>query len=130
MLLNCCRVYCQERCGLPISTYFSAVKVRWLLDNVPSIQHSLNDGRCMFGTVDTWLAWVRIISLVCVVVCYGWAIVSHRIWSYVYFHVVFSIGNELNLIFRFADVCFIIYTYTYRARFLCILCEAFFIMHF
>ena len=44
-------------CGLPISTYFSAVKLRWLKDNVPSIKEGLANGTALFGTVDTWLAW-------------------------------------------------------------------------
>jgi len=39
--------------GLPISPYFSAVKLRWLLDNVPGVAE---DG-VLFGTVDTWLIW-------------------------------------------------------------------------
>eukprot|EP00055_Hartaetosiga_balthica_P015878 m.97228 g.97228 ORF g.97228 m.97228 type:complete len:550 (+) comp8984_c1_seq1:86-1735(+) len=47
----------QKRCGLPISTYFSAVKIRWLLDNVDVIRLEANGGRCMFGTMDTWLIW-------------------------------------------------------------------------
>ncbi|CAH1795884.1 unnamed protein product [Owenia fusiformis] len=47
----------QPKCGLPISTYFSAVKLRWLLDNETAVQTALQDGRLMFGTVDTWLLW-------------------------------------------------------------------------
>ncbi len=47
----------QDRCGLPLSTYFSAVKFRWLLDNVPAVERAVKQGRCMFGTVDTWLIW-------------------------------------------------------------------------
>ncbi|XP_030834151.1 glycerol kinase [Strongylocentrotus purpuratus] len=47
----------QPLCGLPLSTYFSAVKVRWLLDNVPEVKKAVDDGRCMFGTVDSWLTW-------------------------------------------------------------------------
>jgi glycerol kinase len=46
-------------CGLPISTYFSAVKLRWLLDNVPAVGDAVRDHRCLFGTIDTWLLWVR-----------------------------------------------------------------------
>lgn len=45
-------------CGLPISTYFSALKLRWLLDNVPAVQEAVKQNRCYFGTVDTWLIWV------------------------------------------------------------------------
>ncbi|XP_046677029.1 glycerol kinase-like [Homalodisca vitripennis] len=43
--------------GLPISTYFSALKLRWLLDNVPEVKTAVEQKRCFFGTVDTWLIW-------------------------------------------------------------------------
>ncbi|XP_076800358.1 glycerol kinase-like isoform X2 [Clavelina lepadiformis] len=49
--------YLKKYCGLPISTYFSAVKIRWLLDNVPEVREAVNDGTALFGTVDTWLIW-------------------------------------------------------------------------
>ncbi|XP_037072166.1 LOW QUALITY PROTEIN: glycerol kinase-like [Pollicipes pollicipes] len=49
--------YLKELCGLPISTYFSALKLRWLLDSVPEVAAALRDGTLMFGTVDTWLVW-------------------------------------------------------------------------
>ncbi|GAB1603288.1 glycerol kinase-like isoform X1 [Argonauta hians] len=44
-------------CGLPITTYFSALKIRWLLDNVPEINTAIRENRCLFGTVDSWLLW-------------------------------------------------------------------------
>lgn len=44
-------------CGLPITTYFSAVKLRWLLDNCPRVATAAAQGRCLFGTVDSWLLW-------------------------------------------------------------------------
>lgn len=47
-------------CGLPVTTYFSAVKLRWLMDNVPEVQKAIDENRCMFGTIDTWLIWVTI----------------------------------------------------------------------
>jgi len=47
----------REKCGLPISTYFSATKMVWLLQNVPAIQTALANDRLMVGTVDTWLIW-------------------------------------------------------------------------
>ncbi|XP_078415975.1 glycerol kinase 3 isoform X2 [Cetorhinus maximus] len=47
----------QEKTGLPISTYFSAVKLRWLLDNVEKVRKAVADGRALFGTVDSWLIW-------------------------------------------------------------------------
>ncbi|GAB4822772.1 hypothetical protein N2152v2_009818 [Parachlorella kessleri] len=43
--------------GLPISTYFSAYKLRWLLDNVPEVAEAAKAGRCLFGTVDSWLLY-------------------------------------------------------------------------
>uniref|UniRef100_A0A0B7BFS1 Probable glycerol kinase n=2 Tax=Arion vulgaris TaxID=1028688 RepID=A0A0B7BFS1_9EUPU len=49
--------YLRAICGLPIITYFSAVKLRWLLDNSELVRKATEDGRCMFGTVDTWLLW-------------------------------------------------------------------------
>ncbi|XP_069677093.1 glycerol kinase 3-like isoform X3 [Periplaneta americana] len=44
-------------CGLPVSTYFSAVKVRWLMDNVAEVKLAMEQKRCYFGTMDTWLLW-------------------------------------------------------------------------
>lgn len=44
--------------GLPISTYFSAVKLRWLMDNVEEVREAVQSHRAMFGTVDAWLIWV------------------------------------------------------------------------
>uniref|UniRef100_A0A4W3GNI1 glycerol kinase n=1 Tax=Callorhinchus milii TaxID=7868 RepID=A0A4W3GNI1_CALMI len=49
--------YLQEKTGLPLSTYFSAVKLRWILDNVPGVKVAVKEGRALFGTVDTWLIW-------------------------------------------------------------------------
>ncbi len=43
--------------GLPISTYFSAYKLKWLLDNVPAVAQAAAEGRALFGTVDSWLIW-------------------------------------------------------------------------
>lgn len=50
--------YLKPLCGLPISTYFSAVKLRWMLDNAPKVKAAVkNEGQCFFGTIDTWLLW-------------------------------------------------------------------------
>lgn len=49
--------YLKSLCGLPISTYFSALKIRWLIDNVPSVQKAIENKRCYFGNVDSWLIW-------------------------------------------------------------------------
>ncbi|KAI8435000.1 hypothetical protein MSG28_003438 [Choristoneura fumiferana] len=43
--------------GLPLSTYFSSVKLKWLLQNVTSIKDAVAAGECMAGTVDSWLIW-------------------------------------------------------------------------
>ncbi|XP_045491272.1 glycerol kinase-like [Colias croceus] len=43
--------------GLPLSTYFSSVKLKWLLQNVTAIQDAVASGNCMAGTVDSWLIW-------------------------------------------------------------------------
>lgn len=47
----------QKVCGLPISTYFSGVKVRWLLDHCENVRQAVDEGHCLFGTVDSWLLW-------------------------------------------------------------------------
>ncbi|KAJ3215154.1 hypothetical protein HDU67_000782 [Dinochytrium kinnereticum] len=49
--------YLQEKCGLPITTYFSAVKLRWLLENEIEVRKARDDGRLMFGTIDSWLIY-------------------------------------------------------------------------
>lgn len=49
----------KKHCGLPISTYFSALKLRWLIDNIEEVRKAIADNRCLFGTVDSWLIWVR-----------------------------------------------------------------------
>ncbi|KAL4431102.1 hypothetical protein ABPG75_006358 [Micractinium tetrahymenae] len=43
--------------GLPISTYFSAYKLKWLMDHVPAVAAAAAEGRAMFGTVDSWLIY-------------------------------------------------------------------------
>lgn len=46
-----------ERCGLPISTYFSAVKLLWLMENVSAVKEAIEKKDALFGTIDTWLIW-------------------------------------------------------------------------
>jgi glycerol kinase len=43
--------------GLPLATYFSGPKLRWLLDNVPDLRERAEAGDALFGTIDTWLIW-------------------------------------------------------------------------
>jgi glycerol kinase len=47
----------RAKTGLPIDAYFSATKIRWILDNVEGARKRAMDGKLVFGTVDTWLAW-------------------------------------------------------------------------
>ena len=43
--------------GLPIDAYFSATKLKWILDNVPEARAKADSGQLCFGTIDTWLIW-------------------------------------------------------------------------
>lgn len=47
--------------GLPMSTYFSAFKIKWLMDNVLQVKDAVRENRCAFGTVDSWLLWVSFV---------------------------------------------------------------------
>lgn len=47
----------RDKTGLPISTYFSGLKLRWILDNIPGARKKAEAGDALFGTMDTWLAW-------------------------------------------------------------------------
>ncbi|XP_060626113.1 glycerol kinase isoform X2 [Anolis sagrei] len=49
--------FLKSKTGLPLSTYFSAVKLRWLLDNVPKVKQAVLNRRALFGTIDSWLIW-------------------------------------------------------------------------
>ena len=48
----------RSKTGLIIDAYFSATKIRWILDNVPGARQKAEEGRLRFGTVDTWLIWM------------------------------------------------------------------------
>ena len=43
--------------GLPLATYFSGPKLKWILDNVDGARAKVNNGDLLFGTIDTWLIW-------------------------------------------------------------------------
>ena len=45
------------RTGLPLASYFSALKLQWLLDNIPDARAKAEAGDALFGTIDTWLIW-------------------------------------------------------------------------
>ena len=47
----------RARTGLPLATYFSGLKLSWLLDNVPGARERAERGELLFGNIDTWLAW-------------------------------------------------------------------------
>ena len=47
----------RARTGLPLSTYFSGLKLAWLLDQVPGARAAAERGEALFGTIDSWLAW-------------------------------------------------------------------------
>jgi glycerol kinase len=43
--------------GLPLSTYFSSLKIRWVLDHVPGVRRQAEAGEILFGNIDTFLVW-------------------------------------------------------------------------
>ena len=47
----------KQKTGLVIDAYFSATKVKWILDNVPGARQKAENGELLFGTVETWLIW-------------------------------------------------------------------------
>ncbi|MES9607741.1 glycerol kinase GlpK [Actinomadura sp. NPDC000929] len=46
-----------ERSGLPLATYFSAPRVRWMLDHTPGLRERAERGEVLFGTMESWLIW-------------------------------------------------------------------------
>jgi glycerol kinase len=52
-----CRDFFRARTGLPISTYFSGPKIKWILDNVSGVRKAAERGQALFGNIDTWLIW-------------------------------------------------------------------------
>lgn len=49
--------YVKEKTGLIIDAYFSATKVKWILDNVEGARKKAEEGKLIFGTVDSWIVW-------------------------------------------------------------------------
>ena len=47
----------QSKTGLPLATYFSGPKIKWILDNVPGTRARAEAGELLFGNMDTWLLW-------------------------------------------------------------------------
>ncbi|MBQ2964847.1 MAG: glycerol kinase GlpK [Clostridia bacterium] len=49
--------YIKDHTGLLIDAYFSGTKIKWILDNVPAARQLADEGKLLFGTVETWLIW-------------------------------------------------------------------------
>ncbi len=49
--------YIKNATGLVVDAYFSATKLKWILDNVPGARESAQEGNLLFGTIDTWIIW-------------------------------------------------------------------------
>ncbi len=47
----------RDKTGLPLATYFSGPKIKWILDNVPGARDRAEKGELLFGNMDTWLIW-------------------------------------------------------------------------
>jgi glycerol kinase len=47
----------RPKTGLPLATYFSGLKVKWLLENVPAVREAAEAGDALFGNIDTWVIW-------------------------------------------------------------------------
>jgi len=47
----------QSKVGLPISTYFSGPKIKWVLDNIPGVRAAAEKGEAVFGNIDSWEIW-------------------------------------------------------------------------
>ncbi|MGD9659229.1 MAG: FGGY family carbohydrate kinase, partial [Methylocystis sp.] len=47
----------RAKTGLPLATYFSALKLRWLLDEIPDARARAARGEALFGTIDSWIVW-------------------------------------------------------------------------
>jgi glycerol kinase len=47
----------RKKTGLPLTTYFSGLKIRWILENVPGVRKLAESGEALFGNIDTFLVW-------------------------------------------------------------------------
>ncbi len=47
----------RDHVGLPLATYFSGPKIKWILDNVPGARERAEKGEILFGNIDTWVIW-------------------------------------------------------------------------
>ncbi len=49
-----------HRTGLPLSTYFSTIKLRWMIDHIPEVSEAHESDQLLFGTVESWLFYVSL----------------------------------------------------------------------
>jgi glycerol kinase len=47
----------RSKVGLPLTTYFSGPKIKWMMENVEGVRKAASEGRALFGNIDTWLIW-------------------------------------------------------------------------
>ena len=47
----------RAKTGLPVSTYFSGPKIRWILDDIPEANAGVKNNRALFGTIESWIIW-------------------------------------------------------------------------
>ncbi len=47
----------RPKTGLPLATYFSGPKIKWILDNIPGVREKAEKGEVFFGNIDTWVIW-------------------------------------------------------------------------
>ena len=57
LIKNGYQEFIKEKTGLVIDAYFSASKIKWILDNIPKAREQADKGELAFGTVDSWLIW-------------------------------------------------------------------------
>ena len=50
-------LYTNENTGLVIDSYFSATKIKWIIENVEGVKTKINENKVLFGTIDTWLIY-------------------------------------------------------------------------
>ncbi len=55
-----CAEIVAKRSGLPISTYFSAIKLRWMITHHENVRKAHEEDDLMFGTVESWIVYVRL----------------------------------------------------------------------
>ncbi|VAX34373.1 Glycerol kinase, partial [hydrothermal vent metagenome] len=47
----------REKTGLPLDPYFSATKIKWIIENIEGVREQIDKGNILFGTVDSWILW-------------------------------------------------------------------------